>query len=97
MDGNKKVVESIIRFNKTSVLCILVGLLNMVMPMQKINKMIFGSYEEKLDPRSFDDINDDEVGFLTDYDRCNPVTKDEAMKKYHAQTLKSRARATSRI
>jgi len=77
-DGPKYVT-----FNKTSMLCIVVGVLNAILPMQDINIAIFGSYEEHLDDRSFEEIDAKKVGgFGEDYDRCNPVTRDVAMRNY---------------
>ena len=43
----------IFNVNKTSVLCIVVGLLNAMLPMDQINIMIFGEYTEKIDPSRF--------------------------------------------
>jgi hypothetical protein len=71
-----------LRVNKTSLICIIIGVLNALLPMGDINTAIFGSYTEHEDFRAFSTIDNSEQGFTTDYDRCNPATKDSAKHEY---------------
>lgn len=54
-----------LRVNKTSLICIIIGLINAMLPMADINVAIFGDHEEKIDPRSFSEVEEGECGFTT--------------------------------
>lgn len=67
--------------NKTSILCIIAGITNAMLPMAEINMYIFGEYTEKVDPTPFS-VHDSKKGYFTDdYDLANPATRDTALNR----------------
>jgi len=69
--------------NKTSIICVVVGIINALLPMEAINEYIFGSLANfaKDENFNFETVERTE-GFATDYDRVNPATKEHASRKY---------------
>ena len=58
-----KLMGVIYRVNKTSVLCICIGLLNAFLPMDKVNTAVFGTYEEHVNEKLFKDAEVEGEGF----------------------------------
>ncbi|KAL4453973.1 hypothetical protein ABPG74_003856 [Tetrahymena malaccensis] len=65
-----------------------ISALNFIIPSSKLNKMIF-KIEELDDAQRTGDYQNQQYNFANDYDRCNPITKEKAIKSFF-QELKKR-------
>ena len=75
------VIHDLKDINKIHIAIIIVGLFNMILPMQKIvNKISSICYKTKIQNNV--SYNKASLEFNTDYDRCNPLTENEANIKW---------------